>query len=137
MALKNAIIEHFVSMAITQDTQNGLPACWSAGKWNADYWATTEMEEGITQLFIDLGLDDRLTAMKNVGVNAHPGAQPVYGFWLPVWKFRLDRDAKNGRLALSSHSMPQTLPNTCLVGCSAVTKTSPRCATCVLSSIIS
>ena len=116
MALKSAIIQHFVSMAIAQETQNGLPACWSAGKWNARYWATTDMEEGITQLFIDLGLGDRLTAMKHAGLHSYPGEQQINAFWLPVWNFRSDGDAKHGRLALSSRSVCpnrfQTLSNT-------------------------
>lgn len=100
-SLKNAIIRHFASMVTTQETQNDLPVCWSAGKWNAQYWAATSMEDGITQLFDDLGLGAQLTAMQRAGLNAYPGEQRINAFWLPVWKFRLDRDAKNGRLTLS------------------------------------
>jgi hypothetical protein len=100
-SLKAAIIQHFARMVITQEMQNDVPICWSAGKWNAQYWATASMEDGITQLFIDLGLGARLTAMKHTGLNAYPGRQQTNGFWLPVWKFCLGREAKNGRLTLS------------------------------------
>jgi hypothetical protein len=99
--LRKAIIQHFDSMKITQETRNDVPVCWSAGKWNANYWAAANMEDGITKLFGDLGLGAKLTAMKHAGLNAYPGQQCTTAFWLPVWKFCLDRSAKNGCLPLS------------------------------------
>ena len=109
-SLKNAIIQHFASMVITQETHNDVPVCWSAGKWNAQYWATASLEDGITQLFVDLGLGAKVTAMKHAGLNAYPGQTQTNAFWLPVWKFRLDRDSKNGCLTLSpSHRLPAGL----------------------------
>lgn len=99
--LKDAIKHHFARMVSTQETRNGMLVSWSAGHWNALYWATANMEDGITQLFTDLGQCDILTAMKGSTLKTNPGQKRINNFWLPVWKFRLDRDAKNGRLALS------------------------------------
>ncbi len=93
---------------------HGMPAGWSAGEWNARMWATADMEESITHMFVALGLGARLTAMKDVSLNVYPGQQQTNAFWLPVWKFRLDREAKNGCPALSQR-LSETLPNTCLV----------------------
>ena len=104
-SLKNAIIQHFASMVITQITKYNVQVGWSAGEWNAQYWATASMEDGITQLFIDLGLGTQITAMQQAMLNAYPGQQPTTAFWLPVWKFRLDNDASNGRLTLSPLEM--------------------------------
>jgi len=110
VSLKKAIVQHFASMAITQETQNDMPVCWSAGIRNAQYWATTSMEDGITQLFDDLGLGAKLTAMQHAGLNAYPGEQRINAFWLSVWKFRLDRGAKNGRFTLSPLAMIASWP---------------------------
>ena len=79
-SLKNAIIQHFASMVITQETHNDVPVCWSAGKWNAQYWATASLEDGITQLFVDLGLGAKVTAMKHAGLNAYPGQTQTNAF---------------------------------------------------------
>ena len=103
--LRKAIIQHFASLANTSDTHHGVPVCWSAGEWNARIWADRDMEEELTKLFSILGLDDRMTAMKLIDLNIFPGRR-VNGFWLPVWKLRLDRDAKNGSLALSLYATP-------------------------------
>lgn len=98
--LKNAIVHRFVSLASTHTTHHGVPVCWSAGEWNARTWAGGGMEDSITWLFNDLGLDSKMANLKRRCLVSFPG-QGTHGFWLPVWKFRLDRDASNGRLALS------------------------------------
>jgi hypothetical protein len=98
--LKHAIIHHFASLASTQSEHHGVPVGWSAGAWIARTWADADMEAGVTKLFADLGLESKMTAMKHLGLNTCP-AKRTNGFWLPVWKFRLDRDAKNGSLVLS------------------------------------
>jgi hypothetical protein len=103
--LKTAIHQHFASLVLTQDTQpTGVPVGWSAGQWNARTWADGGMEAGITQLFVDLGLESKMTAMKHLGLNTFWRTR-TEDFWLPVWKFRLDRDAKNGSLALSTRNV--------------------------------
>ena len=110
--LKKAIRQHFYSKASTFDTHNGVPVCWSAGEWNARTWADRDMEQEITRLFSVLGLDAKMSAMKDIALKTYPGRRHT-GFWLPVWKFRLDRDAKNGRLAPSPCGTPRTLHGLC------------------------
>jgi hypothetical protein len=98
--LKKAITHHFASLASTQSEHHGVPVGWSAGQWIHHTWADADMEAGITKLFADLGLESKMTIMKHAGLSTFPRGR-TNGFWLPVWKFRLDRDAKNGSLALS------------------------------------
>lgn len=95
--LKNAIMQHFCSLAGTHTTHHVVPVCWNAGEWNARTWASGGMEESVKKLFNDLGLD---SSSLNNCLSVVPG-QRTNGFWLPVWKFRCDRGAKNGRPALS------------------------------------
>lgn len=121
--LKKAILQHFVSLASTSVTHHGVPACWSAGEWNDRTWANGDMEASITQLFGSLGLDSTIPTMKHQSLAVFPGRR-TNGFWLPVWKFRLDRDAKNGRLALSVALLcaahVNTVPIVCIICCFAV-----------------
>jgi hypothetical protein len=98
--LKKAISQYFASLASTSDTHHGVPVCWNAGAWNAHSWEGRNMEEEVTQLFSDLGLEDNMKVIKDKCLNVFPGRR-VNGIWLALWNLRMDRDAKNGRLALS------------------------------------
>jgi hypothetical protein len=99
-ALKKAISQHFASLASTTITHHGVPVCWNAGAWNARTWEGRNMEEEVTQFFSNAGLDDKMTVIKYKCQTLFPG-RAVNGIWLPLWNFRMDRDAKNGSLALS------------------------------------
>ena len=99
--LKKAVHQHFVSLAMTQEMHDGAPAPWNAAQWNDRMWTDRNMEVEITQLFVDLGMSSNIDEMKTLGLTSFP-SERTNGFVLNIWKFRMDRDAKNGRLALST-----------------------------------
>jgi len=131
--LRKAIMNHFACLARTQEMHQGAPVVWNAAEWNERTWKDRNMEADITQLFLDLGLSSSVATMKDAGLKNFPCSR-TNGFWLAVWKFRMDRSAKNGRLALSP---AQLVSNTfavlvvvagiCLAE-PAVAQSDPRCA---------